>query len=173
MGAAGPVPLVPPRPLTAKAPGGAMQPAARIRPVSLHLREASLEGCASPKGPASPVYRSTGTRGPCLGGRGGGVCEMPGTAKRCSQLHREIVSSLATHGTGGGLFLLFPAGKRKGAIKACERWVQRSAQAAQLLPRKFILGLGFLLLPGLTESAWCDACGELLSARRGSGTGLC
>lgn len=105
VGAAGPVLLVPLHPLPAKARGEAMEPAAQIRPVSLHLREASLEGCASPEGHASPVYRSTGTRGPCGGG------DMPGTAKRYSQLHREIVSSPVTRGTGGGLFLLFPAGK--------------------------------------------------------------
>lgn len=57
-------------------------------------------------------------------------------------------------------------------MKARECWVQQCAQAAQLLRRKFILGLGFPLLPRLMESAWCNACGELLSARRGSGASL-
>jgi len=59
-----------------------MKLAAQIRPASLRLREAAPEGRAS-----SPVNRSTGTPGPrCRG-------EMPGAAKRSSQLHREIVSS--------------------------------------------------------------------------------
>lgn len=135
----------PPAPSDSKGAWGG--DAVGIRPASLRLPVAAPGGWAS--------CTSTGTPGPRRGG------EMPDAATRGSQLRREVVSSPAAHGTGGRVYPLSPAGKRK---RATQRWVKRCAQAAQLLRRKFIRGLGFPLLPRLMESAWCNACRELLSA---------